>query len=94
MSVRVTSKGQITIPKRVREALGIRSGTELEVLLEEGRAVLAPVLGGVDALYGSLNRYVPRGKRLSDEEMMEKVRIEVAHAATLEGRSGRHKRRS
>jgi antitoxin PrlF len=30
----VTSKGQITIPKRVRDALGIRAGTELEFQVE------------------------------------------------------------
>ncbi len=30
----VTSKGQITIPKKVRDALGIRTGTELEFQVE------------------------------------------------------------
>jgi antitoxin PrlF len=30
----VTTKGQVTIPKRVREALGIRAGTELEFEIE------------------------------------------------------------
>lgn len=30
----VTRKGQVTIPKRVREELGIHAGTELEVAVE------------------------------------------------------------
>lgn len=30
----VTSKGQITIPKRVRDALGIRAGTEIDFDVE------------------------------------------------------------
>jgi len=30
----VTTKGQVTIPKRVRDALGIRAGTELEFEIE------------------------------------------------------------
>ncbi|MSQ49691.1 MAG: AbrB/MazE/SpoVT family DNA-binding domain-containing protein [Betaproteobacteria bacterium] len=37
-STRSSSKGQMVIPKLVREALGIRSGTELEVELLPGKA--------------------------------------------------------
>lgn len=36
----VTSKGQVTLPKKVRDALGIGPGTEVEFDLEEGRAVM------------------------------------------------------
>lgn len=32
--MKVTSKGQVTIPKRVRDQLGIRTGTVLEVQVE------------------------------------------------------------
>ncbi|QCC46226.1 AbrB/MazE/SpoVT family DNA-binding domain-containing protein [Halobellus limi] len=31
----VTSKGQVTIPKRIREKLGLDAGTEVEFVLEE-----------------------------------------------------------
>jgi len=41
--VRVTRKFQITIPKRVREALGIRVGDRLEVNIERGRIVVRPL---------------------------------------------------
>ena len=37
---RVTSKGQITVPKDVREALGLRSGSEVDFRLEQGGAVM------------------------------------------------------
>jgi AbrB family looped-hinge helix DNA binding protein len=37
----VTSKGQITIPKAVREALGITEGDEVVFRVEQHRAVLA-----------------------------------------------------
>jgi antitoxin PrlF len=41
MSVRVTSKGQVTIPKRVRERLNIKPGTPVEFKLDpDGRVVL------------------------------------------------------
>ncbi len=36
----VTSKGQVTLPKHVREALGIEPGSEVDFQLEEGRAVM------------------------------------------------------
>lgn len=39
----VTSKGQVTIPKRIREKLGIDEGTEVEFILEEdGSARVRP----------------------------------------------------
>jgi len=43
--MRVTSKGQVTIPKPVRDALGIRTdGTEVEFVLNEaGEWVLCKV---------------------------------------------------
>ena len=37
---RVTSKGQVTIPKRVRDHLGIKPGSEVEFVLGEGRIIL------------------------------------------------------
>jgi antitoxin PrlF len=41
MSVRVTQKGQVTIPKRVRDRLGINPGTKIDFeLAGDGRAFL------------------------------------------------------
>jgi antitoxin PrlF len=36
----VTRKGQVTLPKRIRDALGVQPGSEVEFDLEEGRAVM------------------------------------------------------
>ncbi|MBM2827163.1 MAG: hypothetical protein HW403_1227 [Dehalococcoidia bacterium] len=33
---KITSKGQVTIPKDVRERLGLRTGDEIEFLEDEG----------------------------------------------------------
>jgi AbrB family looped-hinge helix DNA binding protein len=38
--MRVTEKGQVTIPKNVRSNLGIEPGSEVEFVLREGEAVL------------------------------------------------------
>ncbi len=39
-TMRVTEKGQVTIPQRVRRALGIRPGDEVEFVQEGDRAIL------------------------------------------------------
>ncbi len=36
----VTSKGQVTIPREIRQKLGIRQGTQVEFVLVRGRAEL------------------------------------------------------
>ena len=39
----VTSKGQVTIPKRIRDELGLSAGTEVEFILEgDGKLRLRP----------------------------------------------------
>ncbi len=38
---KITSKGQVTIPKGVREALDLRAGDELLFRVERSRAVIA-----------------------------------------------------
>lgn len=39
----VTAKGQVTIPKSVRDALGIRQGSQLSWDLENGSVRIRPV---------------------------------------------------
>jgi AbrB family looped-hinge helix DNA binding protein len=40
-TARMTSKGQVTIPKAVREALGLDEGDELVFRVERSRAIVA-----------------------------------------------------
>ena len=56
MKATVSQKGQITIPKRIRDRLGIRPGEVLD-FDEEGGRLVARKAGGRDRvaeLYGSL----------------------------------------
>jgi len=49
----VTSKGQITIPVRVREALGVNSGDRIEfVEIAEKQFAIIPATGSVRDLKG------------------------------------------
>jgi len=42
MKTTLTSKGQLTLPKKVREALGLKPGDELLVKVEDDRITLIP----------------------------------------------------
>ncbi|MBC8450053.1 MAG: AbrB/MazE/SpoVT family DNA-binding domain-containing protein [Chloroflexi bacterium] len=53
MLVRLSSKGQLVIPKEIRQALRLRRGTQFHVQLTERKIILEPVTTfAVDALYG------------------------------------------
>ena len=68
MKAKVAERGQITIPKALRERLGIRPGTVLDFKEESGRLVAEKVesLDPVDRNYGKLGS----GRR-TDEVMRE-----------------------
>jgi antitoxin PrlF len=59
-AARLTSKGQVTIPKLVREALDLREGDEIVFRVERKRAVVAKTPDFL-GLAGSVT--VPAGKR-------------------------------
>lgn len=54
MKARVSEKGQITIPKRLRDRLGIRTGVVLDFEEEQGRLVASKTGENdqIDAVYG------------------------------------------
>jgi len=60
LAARVTSKGQVTIPKAVRDQLGIVEGDEIVFRVEEHRAMLAKTPNLLD-LAGAVD--VPTAKR-------------------------------
>jgi antitoxin PrlF len=80
----ITSKGQITIPKDVRDALGLTPGSEVEISVEAGRAILRKRLSPevLQRWRGRLRDKLPansvdefidelRGERLADETQSE-----------------------
>ncbi len=68
----VTSKGQVTIPKAVRERLRIRSGQTVRFVIDQGeRASMTPVPTKLSDLAGVLGK-PPRSA--TTEEMEEAIR--------------------
>jgi len=51
---RVTSKGQVTLPKAIRDALGLAESSIVEFALTDGGALLTPVKGGFLARFGTV----------------------------------------
>ena len=72
MQANITSKGQITVPKKVREQLHLAPGDRLEFLVEDdGTLRVMPVSASVTALKGM----VPKPHRPATlDEMDEAVR--------------------
>lgn len=70
MKSRVTERGQVTIPKELRDRLGIRAGQVLEFEEAGGRIVLSKRTprDPVDELYGSLP------SERSTDELMDQLR--------------------
>ena len=66
--VRVTSKGQATIPKAIRDRCGIRSGDLVAFTVEGGRVVLRKVEAGEDAYLKGLEDTLSEWSSAADED--------------------------
>lgn len=71
----MTSKGQTTIPKEIREHLNLRPGDKITYSIESGRVMMGAKNLHPSALRGILP---PPKKAYSVEEMDEAVRETVA----------------
>jgi antitoxin PrlF len=75
-AARVTSKGQVTVPKAVRDALGLKEGDEVIFRVEGNRAVLART---PDFLSLATTIRVPAAKRnVAWDEVIRRTRSDRA----------------
>jgi AbrB family looped-hinge helix DNA binding protein len=64
----VTTKGQITIPKEIRDYLKLETGSKVEFVIDEsGNVKIVPLNVSIEALSGVLHR--PGRKSATVEEM-------------------------
>lgn len=69
----MTSKGQVTIPKRIREELHLRTGDRLDFQVEEnGTLRILPVAKKVSEIFGAFSHKAPE-RPLTDREMNERL---------------------
>lgn len=67
----ITSKGQVTVPKEIRQRLGVRAGGKVRFSVEDGRVTVAAPRSSILDLVGVL----PKPKRtVTIEEMNEGIR--------------------
>jgi AbrB family looped-hinge helix DNA binding protein len=88
--MKITSKGQVTIPKEIRDRLGLLPGTEVEFIEEKGEARVRKAPGGrsrgeefVEHLHKA-----GAGITMSTEEIMRLTRGEDWGTGTLEEGDG------
>lgn len=78
VAAKVTSKGQVTVPKAVRDALGIKDGDEIVFRVEGNCAVIARTPDFLE-LAGSVR--VPAAKRnVAWDEVLRRTRAHRAAA--------------
>lgn len=76
--VKLSSKGQMVLPKEIREALGIGPGTVLKITRKGHKILLEPVAASmIDRLYG----------KYSGEEFLKDLETEHRQEILRENRS-------
>ncbi len=69
----LTTRGQVTIPKKIRESLRLHTGDKVEIIVTDKReAIIRPVSKKVDDIFCKLLR--PGRKPVSPEAMDDAVR--------------------
>ena len=73
-TLKVTSKGQVTLRKEVLEHLGVAAGDEISVeMLPDGKVIVqAAPAADISSVFGILKK--PGQKRLSIQEINEVIR--------------------
>ena len=69
----MTSKGQITVPKTIRDTLQLETGDRVQFRLrDDGVIEMSPETGDLMALFGILKP--PKNKQVTIEEMERAIR--------------------
>jgi len=86
MYAKLSKKGQVTIPKAIREKLHIDSEGGVLFLVEDDEVKLKGIPGGeIDKLAGSLKKYAKKYVPL--EKVRTRIKGKIADAAAREGLS-------
>lgn len=80
----LTSKGQMTIPKEIRDSLKLKPSDKVIIVIEKGQAILRPLRGSIMDLAGSVE--IPKNEKpINFQKVREKVKKKIARIAVSEG---------
>ena len=69
----LTTKGQVTIPKKIRESLKLHTGDKIEIIVTENReAIIRPISKKVDDIFCKLHN--PDRKTVTLEAIDDAIR--------------------
>ena len=83
----LTTRGQTTVPKPIREALGLQPGDRIEFILDGDQVVLRRAGADLSALDGMLDR--SEREPISIEQMNEAIREATSKDAGASEADGR-----
>ena len=78
----LTSKGQTTIPKEIRQFLGLKPKDRLLYLIEGGKVILKPLQGDILELRGSVR---PKKSPEDFDSIRAATQKALAHTAFMQG---------
>ncbi len=84
---KITSKGQTTIPIKVRKALGLKDGDEIGYILTENGAQIVPKTLSVDDLDEVLGP-PPNGKAYQGDDLIDAINRAVEDLTTYDDGEG------
>lgn len=85
MHATITSKGQVTLPKAIRDQLGLAEGTRLDFDIVDGTIRARPVSRTALDIFGALHQ--PGRKPVSVQEMEQTIEAEANARFTQASRS-------
>ncbi len=73
METKITSKGQVTIPKPIRVQFGLKAGQRLIFIPAEGEIVIRPKIKGLQGLIELRKQLATSGRLLSEEKARQMI---------------------
>ncbi len=67
--VRIQRKGQVTLPTRMRSAVGVVEGDLVEASVQHGKIVLTPKMADRSRFPSADNEYTPAQRRIIDARL-------------------------
>jgi AbrB family looped-hinge helix DNA binding protein len=84
MQIKVREKGQMTLPKEVRDEIGVEPGESLSVFVINGEIRMRPVKGVVERTFGAFRHLAEANRSKTIEEILAAEK-EAAAQGWVEG---------